>query len=302
MGFFFYVPAICGIFRWWPMELASLAISVDSTSARKATDDLNSLAQAGEHTEKATERLRGANGRFIKSSDDAARAAGRQGAANNQVARSSGQAARAIDNQARSSLNLTNLVRSYAAVAVSAFSVAALSRYADARSDMQSVVGAAVKDMAAAPVLMRRIVEVANASYSPLQQTVDIYARNVTILRELGVAADGAADFTESLNHMLVITATRGQRAASVQDALSKAMAVGRLQADGLETVLANGGRVAEALAQQLGTTVNGLRDMASQGKITSDVIANALIGSLQAVREEAAEMDAPHWATLSSG
>ena len=48
---------------------------------------------------------------------------------------------------------------------------------------------------------------------------------------------------------MLVLTATRGERAASVQNALSKAMAVGKLQADGLETVLANGGEVAQALA-----------------------------------------------------
>lgn len=254
------------------MELASLAISVDSRSARQATGDLDGLTRASERTEKAVGQQRGANER---------------------VARSSDQAARAMDSQSRAAANLTRSIRAYATVALSAFSVVAMAKYADGWSDMQSVVGAAIKDMEAAPRLMRRIVDVANASYSPLQQTVDVYARNVVVLRELGVSADGAADFTESLNNMLVITATRGQRAASVQEALSKAMAVGRMQADGLETVLANGGRVAEALAKELGTTVNGLRDMASQGKITSDVIANALIGSLQEVRDEAAKMPA---------
>src|SRR5690606_38272418 len=74
---------------------------------------------------------------------------------------------------------------------------------------------------------------------------------------------------------------------------LSKAMAVGKLQADGLETVLANGGRVAEALAEALGTNVNGLRAMATAGKIPGDVIAGALIGSLEDLRAEAAEMPA---------
>src|SRR5690606_20040376 len=117
--------------------------------------------------------------------------------------------------------------------------------------------------------------------------------RNVGVLRDLGVAASGAADFTESLNHMLVITATRGERAASVQNALSKAMATGKLQADGLETVLANGGRVAEALANELGTTVSGLRSMSSEGKITGEVIKNALLNSLEDVREEASKMPA---------
>jgi tape measure domain-containing protein len=174
-----------------------------------------------------------------------------------------------------------------------AFSIRAISQYADAWSDMQSRVGAAVKDMEAAPALMQRMVDLANASYSPLEQTVEVYTRNVGVLRDLGVSAAGAADFTESLNHMLVITATRGERAASVQNALSKAMATGKLQADGLETVLANGGRVAEALANELGTTVSGLRGMASQGKLTGDVIKNALLNSLEDVRAEAAEMPA---------
>jgi tape measure domain-containing protein len=174
-----------------------------------------------------------------------------------------------------------------------ALGVRELVGYADAWSDLQSRVGAAIKDMDAAPALMRRMVDLANASYSPLSQTVEVYSRNVGILRDLGYSAGQAADFTEALNHALVVTATRGERAASVQNALSKAMAVGRLQADGLETVLANGGRVAEALAEELGTTVSGLRKMASEGKITGDVIARALTGRLGELREEAAKMPA---------
>lgn len=174
-----------------------------------------------------------------------------------------------------------------------AFGVQQLVKYADAWSDMQSRVGAAVKSMEAAPALMKRMVDLANASYSPLEQTVEVYTRNVGVLRDLGYAADGAADFTEALNHALVITATRGERAASVQNALSKAMATGKLAGDGLETVLSNGGRVAEVLAAQLGTTVSGLRQMATDGKITGQVIAQALTGSLEQLRAEAAEMPA---------
>ena len=174
-----------------------------------------------------------------------------------------------------------------------AFGLSALARYADQWSDLQSQVGAAIKDMDAAAGLMSRLGNMARASYSPLEQTVNTYARNAGVLRDLGKSADQAADFTEALNNALVITATRGERAASVQNALSKAMATGKLQADGLETVLANGGRVAEALADELGTTVSGLRGLASQGKVTGGVIANALIGSLENLRAEAAEMPA---------
>lgn len=173
------------------------------------------------------------------------------------------------------------------------FSVSSLKNYADTWSDLQSRVGAATGDMAGAANQMQRLVDIANASYSSLEQTVAAYAGNVGTLKDLGKSASEAADFTESLNHMLVLTATRGERAASVQNALSKAMAVGKLQADGLETVLANGGEVAAALAKELNTTVSGLRAMASEGKITGAVIADAIIKPLEEVRERAAEMPA---------
>src|SRR5690606_33951393 len=48
-----------------------------------------------------------------------------------------------------------------------------------------------------------------------------------------------------------------------------------------------------ELLAGQLGTTVSGLRSLASQGKITGQVIADALIDNLEKVRGEAALMPA---------
>ena len=53
-----------GLFYGWHMEIASLAIAVDSRSARKATDDAT----------RATERQRDATGRLTRSSEQAARA------------------------------------------------------------------------------------------------------------------------------------------------------------------------------------------------------------------------------------
>lgn len=197
---------------------------------------------------------------------------------------------------------LNRTLRSLATAAMAAvgtsLSVAGYIKLADAWSDMRSVIGAATRDMAGANDMMMRMVGIANASYAPLGQTAQIYSRNVGVLRELGYNANQAADFTEGLNHALTVTATKGERATSVQNALSKAMAVGKLQADGLETILANGGRLAETFAEELGTTVNGLRDMAAQGLITGRVMTDAVLNSLEKLREEAAAMPA----TISDG
>lgn len=246
-------------------DIAELGFKVDSNPLAKANDELEKLPPRAANAERAADKF------------------------NREVAQTG-----AVSKAASGGLNtLTTAVARLAAGVAAYFSVSALISYADAWSDMQSRIGAAIKDMDAAPAMMQRIVDIANASYSPLAQTAEIYSRNVGVLKALGLGAAQAADYTESLNHMLVITATRGERAESVQNALSKAMALGKLTGEGLESVLANGGRVAEALADELGTTVNGLRGMASEGKITAQVIANALLKSLEDVRVEAGEMTA---------
>lgn len=239
------------------------------------------------------ERAREALGRFVSAGESAERSANKLGNESTKVKQS-------IDGVSNAAGNASGGLSAMGAAALKAggmlaavFSINALKNYADSWSDMKSVVGAAIGDMSGAGDMMTRLVDIANASYSPLAQTAETYSRNVSVLRDLGKTSGEAADFTESLNHMLVLTATRGERASTVQNALSKAMAVGKLQADGLETVLANGGEVARALANELGTNVNGLRQFASEGKITGDVIANAIIKSLDDVRDRAGKMPA---------
>src|SRR5690606_38881567 len=263
-------------------DIATLGLEVKFDSVEDATDALGKFTDASAKAEKGADGLSSKTG---KTSDGLGK-----------VASEGNKAGGALDKVEKSMSGVSiagNFLIGVLGGIGAGLSVKAVIDYADAWSDMQSRVGAAVRNMDAAPQLMRRMVEIANASYSPLSQTVEIYGRNVSVLQALGRTADEAADFTESLNHALVITATKGQQAESVQNALSKAMAVGRLQADGLETVLANGGRVAELLAEQLGTTVSGLRQMATDGKITGDVIAESLIGNLDVLRAQAEEMPA---------
>lgn len=260
-------------------QLARLGIEFFSGTAPKAAKDIDAVEKAADRAEKAADRL---GSRSRRLATDAMVGA-------NGVKR----ATDSLDGMEKASTKVTDSIGKMLKMVGTYLGAKALIGMADQWSDMSSRIGAAVKNMEAAPALMERMVSLANASYSPLEQTVEVYTRNVGVLAQLGLSANQAADFTESLNHMLVITATKGERAASVQNALSKAMAVGKLTGDGLETVLASGGRVAEALAAQLGTGVNGLRGFASQGKITATVLAGALLASLEAVREEAAEMPA---------
>lgn len=166
-----------------------------------------------------------------------------------------------------------------------------LRKMTDTWTDMTSRVNLAAGSMEKGTEVMGRLGEMARRTYSDLSQTAESYLGNATALKELGYDTDKTLDYTEALNNALVVSGAKGDRAASVIDALSKAVALGSLSGQNLNTVIGSGGRVAEALAAGLGTTTNGLRRMGAQGKITGQDIVKALTSQMETLRKEAAEM-----------
>lgn len=287
--------------------MAQLQVKIDPTQAvqgaRTIRREIEWVENSAEKMEKAVDKAAASTGKIggggalggarnvKRSIDDIAKAS--DGAGRN-VTRFTGAANDNFAKLNRQVAGVTSTFRTLITVLgplAALFSVSALANYADAWSDMQSRVGAAIRDMEAAPRMMQRIVDIANASYSPLSQTVEIYSRNVAVLRDLGRGANAAADFTEALNHALVTTATKGMDADVVLNALSRSIAIGGLRAMEFETIMSRSPRVLEAIAEKLGTTTLGLRKLASEGKVTGQVIVDALIGSLEKLRAEADKM-----------
>lgn len=174
-----------------------------------------------------------------------------------------------------------------------ALSARELVRMTDTWTDLSSRVGLAVGEMSRAPEIMSRISDMARRTYSSLESTAESYLANATTLRELGLSTEESLNYTEALNNALVVSGAKAQTAASVQDALAKALALGALRGDQLNTVIGSGGRVAELLAEELGVTVNQLRKVGAEGKITGAVIDRALRGNLLKLRAEADSMPA---------
>jgi tape measure domain-containing protein len=267
-------------------DFATLALDADSRGLEKGVQALDRVVERGTAAAAAADRVSGGMQRTGGAANSAAAP----------VRRLTDELRGATTGANRLTNGLQGLYRMAAragAALGAALSIRAIAQAADAWSDLQSVVGATIGSMERAPGVMREMVRLANASYSSLGQTIEGFTRNAQALTDLGYSTRRQIDFTEALNHSLVITATRGDRAASVQNALAVAMATGRLQGDGLNTVLAHGGRVAQSLAEELGVNVSQLRQMAADGRVTAGVIAGALLNSLERVRAEAAEMPA---------
>lgn len=168
-----------------------------------------------------------------------------------------------------------------------------LRRMAEVWTDISSRVNIAAGDQEKGAAVMERVAQIARRTYSDLGQTAEAYIANSQALKDLGYSTQTQLDYTEALNNALVVSGAKGQRAESVMNALAKAMAFGELRGENLNTVISTGGRVAQALADGLGVTVNELRNLGQQGKLTSDVVVKALTGELAKLREEADSMPA---------
>ncbi len=168
-----------------------------------------------------------------------------------------------------------------------------LRKLTDTWTDLTSRVDLAAGSTREGTQVMERLGQMARRTYSDLTQTAESYLSNSTALRDLGYSTNQSLDYTEALNNALVVSGAKGERAARVIDALAKAMAVGKLSGDNLNTVIEVGGRAAEALAAGLGTTVSGLRALGSQGKITGNDIVKSLTSQMAVLRKEAEDMPA---------
>lgn len=193
----------------------------------------------------------------------------------------------------RQSRGLTSALGPLATALAGVFSVRALIQFTDTWTDLTSRVNLAAGSIERGSAVMDQLQVIARRTYSSLQQTTEGYIRNAQTLRDLGRSTQDTLDYTEALNNALVVSGARADRAARVQEALGRGLAAGALRGQELNTVIESGGRVAELLAEELGTTVSGLRKFGSEGKITGDVIDRALVGNLKKLREEAESMPA---------
>ena len=246
-------------------EVATLLFEADTRPLKSANDELAKTAQAGVRAE------------------DAARKMGTQ-----------------LKKAANDSINpiqkVTSGVSALASALVAlggALAVRQFILYTDQWTDLNSRLINATGSAEAADMALQSISQTARTTYSSLQQTAEAFLLNSMALNELGYTTRQQVELADALNNALVISGTKGERAASVMNALSKAMALGKLSGDNFNTVIQSGGRVVQALADGLGVTTTELRTMASESLLTTEAIITSMTSQMQVLRTEAEEMPA---------
>lgn len=137
----------------------------------------------------------------------------------------------------------------------------------------------------------QKLLAMANNTGSSLETTVSLYTRLANATRGAGFSQEQLLSVTDALNKAFVISGATMQEASNAAIQLSQGLASGTLRGEELNSVMEQGPRITRALAEYLGVTNGQIRQMAAEGKITSDVVTNALLQSLSSLNSELDKM-----------
>lgn len=136
-----------------------------------------------------------------------------------------------------------------------------------------------------------QLFEISQRLQSGYGEAVASFSRMLPAVKELG----GGVRETTSLTEILLTTAKLSGASAAEASAsamqFAQALGSGVLQGDELRSILENNNTLARTLAEGLGVSIGELRRMGEEGKLTSDLVANTLLGSYDDIKAKAAEL-----------
>ncbi|QFQ84866.1 phage tail tape measure protein [Enterobacter roggenkampii] len=132
----------------------------------------------------------------------------------------------------------------------------------------------------------RVLMEISQRTGTSLEANSNLYSRIAQSLRDAGYASADVAKVTETVATSLKLSGASTEEASSVITQLSQALGSGVLRGEEFNAIMESGGRLAKLLADGLGTTVGGLRNMANNGQLTTEKIM-PLLTNVDQLRKE---------------
>ena len=133
----------------------------------------------------------------------------------------------------------------------------------------------------------QRVFDISQDTRSELEATSTLYGRLERSTRSAGTSTKDLITLTSTINKGLAVSGATTEEASSTMTQLSQALASGVLRGEEFNSISENGSRLAMALADSLGVTIGQLRNMAAEGKLTTEVVVNGLLKQSDAIAKE---------------
>ncbi|HBQ2248225.1 tape measure protein [Klebsiella pneumoniae] len=190
---------------------------------------------------------------------------------------------RAVNNTERSMSSLSGVAVALAA----ALSVKQVSEYADAWATVNNKLANSLRPNEQLADVTERVFNITQQTRGSLDATASLYARLERATRQYGTSADELAKLTTIINQGFVVSGATAQEAENAIIQLSQGLASGALRGEEFNSVNEQGNRLIVALADSMGVSIGEMRNMAAQGKLTTDVVVNGLLSQGAVIGKE---------------
>ena len=174
-----------------------------------------------------------------------------------------------------------------AAVIGAAFSVKNIIGLADAMTQTKARLNLITGDLEKTAALQDQIMASANRSRASYQSTADAVAKMGIMAKDAFDNTDELVAFTELINKQFTIAgaSAAGQEAAMLQ--LTQAMASGVLRGEELNSIFEQAPTIIQTIADYLGVPIGQIRQMASEGQITAEIVKSAMLASADEINAQ---------------
>jgi len=132
------------------------------------------------------------------------------------------------------------------------------------------------------PEVQNMIFNAAQRSRGDYQDTADMAAKLGTLAPDAFGSTAEVVAFAEQINKQFTLAGTSAQGAQAAMLQLTQAMSSGVLRGEELNSVLEQAPTIAQSIARYLGVSVGEMRELASEGKITADVVKAAVFSAAE--------------------
>ena len=139
----------------------------------------------------------------------------------------------------------------------------------------------------------KALFEIAQRIGVPIQEVSTLYGKLQQAVRMLGGEQKEALTITESISQALRLSGASATEAQSSLLQFGQALASGVLRGEEFNSVVENSPRLAQALADGLNVPIGRLRKLAEEGRLTADVVVNALMSQKDKLAAEYSQLPA---------
>ena len=162
---------------------------------------------------------------------------------------------------------------------------------ADAFNQLQAKIKTSLSDASEFDSVFKKLVESSNRAGTSIEATGQAFVRMRPAIQELGASNDQLIHFNETFAKMGALAGATAEEIKFTMIQLSQGIASNRLSGDELKSVMEQMPGIGRYIAEALEVPYSQLKKVAKEGKITADVVFNAILAKTAEVDAQFAKL-----------